>query len=81
MRNSVWFHFRTKLPEIFLPYSSANHHLVHNKARAEISKDELKKSVIDESRIAGAINILLIKLIGYMRHMRHSTFEDGHREI
>jgi hypothetical protein len=46
-----------------------------------MSEDELKASIINESQIAGAINILLLKLFGYSGHMRHSAFEDGYRQI
>jgi hypothetical protein len=49
--------------------------------RANIFDDELKEATINESQIAGAINILLLKLFGYSGWMRSSTSEDKYREI
>jgi len=45
------------------------------------SEDDLKEISLAESRIAGAINILLLKLFGYSGYIRHSAFEDGYRQI
>jgi hypothetical protein len=85
MFQTVVNHFGLKwqddLENIFKTWKRARHPLVHSKARAEISEDEQKAAVLNESRIAGAINILLLKLFGYSGHMRHSTFEDGYRQI
>jgi hypothetical protein len=69
------------MEDIFKTWKRARHPLVHGKAHAEMSEDELKASIINESRIAGAINILLLKLFGYSGHMRYSTFEDEYRQI
>jgi hypothetical protein len=69
------------MENIYKTWSRARHPLVHDKLRAETSEDKLKESVIDESQIAGAINILLLKLFGYSGHMRHSALEDGYRKI
>ena len=85
MFHAVVNHFGLKweddMENIFKTWKRARHPLVHDKARAEMSEDDLKSSVINESRIAGAINILLLKLFGYSGHMRHSTFEDGYRQV
>ena len=69
------------MENIYKTWSRARHPLVHDKMRAETSEDKLKQSVIDESQIAGAINILLLKLFGYSGPMRHSALEDGYRKI
>jgi hypothetical protein len=85
MCQAVANHFGLKwqddMENIFKTWKRARNPLLHEKARAEMSEDEQKASVINESRIAGAINILLLKLFGYSGQMRHSTFEDGYREI
>jgi hypothetical protein len=85
MFQTIVNHFGLKwqddMDNIFKTWKRARHPLVHSKARAEISEDEQKAAVLNESRIAGAINILLLKLFGYSGHMRHSTFEDGYRQI
>jgi hypothetical protein len=66
---------------IFDTWKKARNPIVHEKTRSNASEDEIKKSTINESRIAGAINMLLLKLIGYSGWMRSSTFEDKYREI
>ena len=69
------------MEKIFKTWKCARNPLIHGKARADISEDEQKTSIINESQIAGALNILLLKLFGYSGHMRHSTFEDGYRQV
>lgn len=85
MIRSVVDHFGLKwegdLEHIVTTWKRARNPLVHGKARAEMSEDEFRASVLTESQIAGAINILLLKLFGYSGHMRHSAFEDGYRQI
>jgi hypothetical protein len=41
----------------------------------------LKEISLAESPVAGAIDILLLKLFGYSGYVRHSAFEDGYRQI
>jgi hypothetical protein len=69
------------MENFYKTWSQSRNPLVHGKSRADTSEDELKKSVINESQIAGAINILLLKLFGYSGAMRHSALEDGYRKI
>lgn len=54
---------------------------VHQSKYATRSENDLKEISLAESRIAGAINILLLKLFGYSGYIRHSAFEDGYRQI
>jgi hypothetical protein len=54
---------------------------VHKSKYATRSEDDLREITLAESRIAGAINILLLKLFGYSGYIRHSAFEDGYRQI
>ena len=85
MFQAVVNHFGLKWQDdmeiVFNTWKSARNPIVHDKMRANISEDELKEATINESRIAGAINILLLKLFGYSGWMRSSTFEDKYREI
>ena len=69
------------MENIYKTWSRARNPLVHDKARAETTEDKLKESVKHESKIAGAINILLLKLFGYSGWLRHSALEDGYRQI
>jgi hypothetical protein len=55
--------------------------LVHDKSRADRTDDEWKKLMTDESQIAGAINILLLKLIEYSGQMRCSAIEEKYRQV
>ena len=66
---------------IFETWKNARNPLVHRGEYGNRSEDEVKEIRIAESRIAGAINILSLKLFGYSGYMRHSTFEDGYRQI
>ncbi len=49
--------------------------------RAERTEEQLKESVTNESRIAGAINVILLKLFGYSGLMRASAFEEKYRKV
>ncbi|MGD0351587.1 MAG: hypothetical protein ABSB84_14925 [Verrucomicrobiota bacterium] len=85
MFQAVVNHFGLKWQDdmeiVFNTWKNARNPIAHDKMRADISEDELKEATINESRIAGAINILLLKLFGYSGWMRSSTFEDRYREI
>lgn len=67
--------------QIFQTWKQARHPLVHHKRRAEQSEAELKESMLCESRIGGAINILALRLFGYSGIARVSSFEDDYRKI
>ncbi len=66
---------------IFKTWKQARNPLVHETARAERTEPQIKQWTINESRIAGAINIILLKLFGYSGSMRASVFEDKYRKI
>jgi hypothetical protein len=57
----------------------ARQHLFHYKERTSETEDDKKKAILDQCRIAGAINVLLLKLVGYSGLMRVSTFEGVYR--
>ena len=54
---------------------------MHDKRRADQSEEEFRDSVLNESRVAGAINVIVLKLIGYSGLMKFSAFESGYRRI
>lgn len=66
---------------ILQTWQKARNPLVHRGEYAYRSEDKMKETSIAESRIAGAINILSLKLFGYSGFMQHSTFEEGCRQI
>lgn len=66
---------------VFVLWKNARNPLVHEATRAERSEEHFKQSAINESRIAGAINVILLKLFGYAGVMRASVFEDQYRTI
>jgi len=66
---------------IFNIWSTARNSLVHDRTRADREDEEWKKLITDESQIAGAINILLLKLFGYSGQMRCSAIEEKYRQI
>ena len=85
MFQAVVSHFGLKwqddMEALFKTWKNARNLLVHHKERAGQSEDEVRNSVLDESRIAGVINILLLKLFGYSGWVRSSAFEDKYRQI
>jgi hypothetical protein len=66
---------------VFKTWQKGRNPLVHDKPRSNRSEAEFKESAVNESRIAGAINILLLKLFGYAGPMRVSAFEDKFRLV
>jgi len=66
---------------VFKTWQNARHPGVHHSGYATRTEDDLKEISLAESRIAGAVNILLLKLFGYSGYIRHSAFEDGYRQI
>jgi hypothetical protein len=73
--------WESDMEEVFDTWKLARNRLVHDKRRAEQSEDEVRESMLNESRIAGAINILALKLVGYSGWMMSSAFEDKYRQI
>ena len=70
------------LGDIFKTWKDARNPLVHDTSRAYRTEDEWKELALNESRIAGAINVLLLKLFGYSGMMRASAFEEnGYRTL
>lgn len=66
---------------VFKTWQQVRHAGVHQSEYAARTEDDWRKITLAESRIAGAISILLLKLCGYSGYVRHSAFEDGYRQI
>jgi len=85
MLQAVGRHFglqwETDLLKIFRTWQHARNPLVHDTARAHRTEDHWKELSLNESRIAGAINILLLKLFGYSGLMKTSAFEESYRTL
>jgi hypothetical protein len=71
--------WRKDMELAFKTWYEARQHLFHYKERISQSEEDLKKAIFDQCQIAGAINVLLLKLIGYSGLMRASTFEGKYR--
>jgi len=69
------------LENIFKTWQHARNRLVHDTPRAHRTEDQWKELALNESRIAGAINVLLLKLFGYSGLMKASTFEERYRTL
>lgn len=74
--DSQW---RKDMELAFKTWYEARQHLFHYKERTSESEDDKKKAILDQCQIAGAINVLLLKLIGYSGVMRASTLEGKYR--
>jgi len=66
---------------VFKVWQNVRHPSVHHSKYAARTEDDWKEVNLAESRIAGAINILALKLFSYSGYIRHSAFEDGYRQI
>ncbi|MCX6900282.1 MAG: hypothetical protein NT105_16495 [Verrucomicrobia bacterium] len=73
--------WENEMESVFRTWKRNRNPLFHEKTRGDTSEDELKQSMIDESRIAGAINVVLMKLFEYSGPIRTSSFEDAYRQI
>jgi hypothetical protein len=62
-------------------WKSARNDLVHEVERMDKTEDEIRQVWFDESRVAGIINALVLKLVGYSGPMRFSQHPNEHRLI
>ena len=79
--NHLGLQWEGDMEEVFKTWSQTRNAIVHDKTRADQSDEQIRRAVRVESRIAGAINILMLKAIGYTGLLRHSALEDGYRRI
>jgi hypothetical protein len=69
------------MKSMFTTWKRNRNGLFHKKERASESEAELKDSMLNQSRIAGAINILVLRLIGYSGPMQSSAFEGAYKRV
>jgi len=62
-------------------WTSCRNPLSHRMAKADESEQAVKNDMVAESDIAGAINCLALKLMGYSGQVQRSTFEGKYVEI
>jgi hypothetical protein len=74
----VW---KGEMEVAFDTWKNARNSLMHARERADQSEDEIKAATVNESRIAGMINIVVLKLMGYSGWVNTSAFEDRYRQI
>jgi hypothetical protein len=66
---------------IFALWQRARNPVSHHLAKNDASDKSTKEQFIAESRIAGAINCIILKLMGYSGFARRSTFENRYAVI
>jgi hypothetical protein len=85
MFQAVTNHFNLQwendMEQIYFIWTNLRNPLAHGHERSNQSEDERKQLLLDESRIAGVINLLLLKLFGYSGKMSISVFEDKYRQV
>jgi hypothetical protein len=64
----------------FSTWYKARNELFHDKKRTVLSEDQQRKNLMDECQIAAAVNVLILKLIGYSGLMRASTLWGDYRQ-
>ena len=73
-------HWRSEMNRAFLTWHKARNGLFHDKQRTMLSEDQQRKNLMDECQIAAAVNVLILKLIGYSGLMRPSTLWGDYRQ-
>jgi hypothetical protein len=85
MFRAVTHHFglewENDMQEVFDTWRDLRNPLAHGHERSNLSEDQWKRSMLGESRLAGVINILLLKLFGYSGKMSASILENKYRDI
>jgi len=79
--NHFGLEWQGDMEDVFKTWQKARDPLVHGKGRANLSEADRKDLMLAESRIAGAINILVLKTVGYSGKMSASVFEGKYRQI
>jgi hypothetical protein len=73
--------WQNDMEAIFKTWQKVRDPLIHGKGRSNQSEAESKAAMVAESQIAGAMNILILKLFGYSGRMSASVFESKYRDI
>ena len=53
----------------------------HRMAKGDKSEDSIKEGLIAQSRIAGALNCIILRLMKYSGYVRLSVYEDKYGQI
>ncbi len=69
------------MESVFKTWQRVRDPLIHGKGRTNQTEAQSKDAMIAESQIAGAMNVLILKLIGYSGRMSASVFEEKYREV
>lgn len=67
--------------KIHKEWGSFRNPLSHKISGQDRLKDDLSGELLAVSRISGAINIIILKLMGYSGIARVSTYDDAYKEI
>ncbi len=67
--------------EIVALWKETRHPLSHRMASGDDSEENVKNNMMARSRLAGAINCIVLRLIGYSGPVRLSAFEDKYGRI
>jgi len=67
--------------ELYGLWSKFRNPMSHRMAKEDKSEDSIKDEFIAESRIAGAINCMILKLMNYSGYVRLSVYEDKYGQI
>jgi hypothetical protein len=79
--NHFGLQWENDMDQVFYTWKNLRNPLAHGHERSDQSEDERKKFLLDESRIAGVINLLVLKLFGFSGKMSASVFEDKYRQV
>ncbi len=67
--------------DLYRLWSGFRNPLSHRMSSKSDSENDLKEATLAESQLAGAINLIVLKLMGYSGPVRLSAFEDKYTQI
>lgn len=67
--------------DLYTLWQKSRNPVSHRMSGGAESEDSIKEELYAESRIAGAINCFILKLMGYSGYVRMSTYEDKYGQI
>ncbi len=73
----IGFDWNEKWTTFYSEWSSARNPIAHRLAGGIMTEDSIRNSSIIESKIAGALNSIVLKLMGYSGAVHPSPFEQG----
>jgi hypothetical protein len=72
---------QAKWQELYCLWSKFRNPVSHRMSKADEPDGSLKDDLVAESRIAGAINCMILKLMSYSGYVRLSAYEDEYGQI